>query len=64
MWQGIEHKRVLTKMRVIRGCLGPWNSKPRWKIRVKKGPDGRMQVERRDIPAMRQELKDIIEEQG
>ena len=26
--------------------------------------DGEMIVERRDIPAMRQELKDIIEEQG
>ena len=31
---------------------------------VRKGADGNMEVERRDIPAMRQELKDIIEEQG
>jgi len=31
---------------------------------TRKGPDGRMIVERRDIPEMRQELKDIIEEQG
>jgi succinate dehydrogenase / fumarate reductase flavoprotein subunit len=31
---------------------------------VRKGPDGHMQVERREIPPMRQELKDIIEEQG
>jgi succinate dehydrogenase / fumarate reductase flavoprotein subunit len=31
---------------------------------TRKGPDGHMIVERRDIPEMRQELKDIIEEQG
>lgn len=31
---------------------------------TRKGPDGHMTVERRDIPEMRQELKDIIEEQG
>jgi succinate dehydrogenase / fumarate reductase flavoprotein subunit len=31
---------------------------------VRKGPDGEMVIERRDIPPMRQELKDIIEEQG
>ncbi len=31
---------------------------------VRKGPDGEMEIERRDIPPMRQELKDIIEEQG
>jgi succinate dehydrogenase / fumarate reductase, flavoprotein subunit len=31
---------------------------------VRKGPDGRMQVERKDIPPMPQELKAIIEEQG
>jgi succinate dehydrogenase / fumarate reductase flavoprotein subunit len=31
---------------------------------VRKGPDGEMEVVRRDIPTMRQELKDIIEEQG
>jgi hypothetical protein len=31
---------------------------------VRKGPDGHMILERRDIPPMRQELKDIIEEQG
>lgn len=31
---------------------------------LRKGPDGEMTVERRDIPSMRQELGDIIEEQG
>ena len=31
---------------------------------VRKGPDGEMQVHRRDIPEIRPELKDIIEEQG
>jgi succinate dehydrogenase flavoprotein subunit len=31
---------------------------------VRKGDDGEMHVERRDIPEMRQDLKDIIEEQG
>ena len=31
---------------------------------IRKGADGGMEVERRDIPEMRQELKDIIEEQG
>ncbi len=31
---------------------------------VRKGPDGEMHIERRDIPPMRPELKDIIEEQG
>jgi len=31
---------------------------------VRKGPDGEMEIHRQDIPEMRQELKDIIEEQG
>ena len=31
---------------------------------VRKAEDGSMEVTRRDIPEMRQELKDIIEEQG
>jgi succinate dehydrogenase / fumarate reductase flavoprotein subunit len=31
---------------------------------VRKGSDGGMHVERRPIPPIRQELKDIIEEQG
>ncbi len=31
---------------------------------VRKAADGSMEIERRDIPAMRQELTDIIEEQG
>lgn len=31
---------------------------------VRKGSDGDMEVERREIPPIRQELKDIIEEQG
>ena len=31
---------------------------------IRKGSDGGMEVHRRDIPSMRQELKDIIEEQG
>ena len=31
---------------------------------VRKDADGRMQIERREIPEMPQELKDIIEEQG
>jgi succinate dehydrogenase / fumarate reductase flavoprotein subunit len=31
---------------------------------VRKGPDGTMHVERRQIAPMPQELKDIIEEQG
>jgi succinate dehydrogenase / fumarate reductase flavoprotein subunit len=31
---------------------------------VRKGADGTMEVRREDIPEMRQELKDIIEEQG
>ncbi|MDE0898788.1 MAG: fumarate reductase/succinate dehydrogenase flavoprotein subunit [Longimicrobiales bacterium] len=31
---------------------------------VRQAPDGSMEIERRDIPDMRQDLKDIIEEQG
>jgi succinate dehydrogenase / fumarate reductase flavoprotein subunit len=31
---------------------------------VRKAPDGAMEIERREIAPMRQELKDIIEEQG
>jgi succinate dehydrogenase / fumarate reductase flavoprotein subunit len=31
---------------------------------IKKGADGRMEIRREDIPPMRQDLKDIIEEQG
>ena len=31
---------------------------------VRKGPDGEMVIERQEIPPMRQELQDIIEEEG
>ena len=31
---------------------------------VRKGPDGEMIIERQEIPPMRQELQDIIEEEG
>jgi hypothetical protein len=31
---------------------------------IKKGQDGEMQIRREEISPMRQDLKDIIEEQG
>ena len=31
---------------------------------IKQGEDGSMEIRREDIPQMRQDLKDIIEEQG
>ena len=40
---------------------------PEWgkfNLVIKKGDDGRMDVRREPIPEMRQELKDIIKEQG